>query len=154
MLEIVIHFLTAIDQDDTYVSKLGLLWCVDVFLYPLQHTATHCNTLQHTAIYCKLQHATEHCSTLWHTATHCNITLHPRCNALHLHCTRTGCTLVCRRFPISSAIRCNILQHAATHCHTLQHAALNLTRCTLVHRHFMKVVFNTLQHTVTHYNTL
>ena len=39
-------------------------------MYSLQHTATHCNTLQHTAI--TLQHTATHCNTLQHTATHCN----------------------------------------------------------------------------------
>ena len=32
----------------------------------LQHTATHCNTLQYT------EHTATHCNTLQHTATHCN----------------------------------------------------------------------------------
>jgi len=34
----------------------------------LQHTATHCNTLQNTA----LKHTATHYNTLQHTATHCN----------------------------------------------------------------------------------
>ena len=53
----------------------------------LQHTATHCNTLQlaaphcntlqHTAIYCNtLQHTAAHCKTLQHTATDCNTLQH------------------------------------------------------------------------------
>jgi len=76
----------------------------------LQHTATHCNTLQHTA--CTATQCT-HCNTLQHsarTAAHCN-TLH---TAQH---TATQCT------------HCNTLQHTAhtaTHCnivHTLQHTA-------------------------------
>ena len=49
------------------------------------HTATHCNTLQHTAIHYNTQFVTPdegegdvrgrmltHCNTLQHTATHCN----------------------------------------------------------------------------------
>jgi len=55
----------------------------------MQHTATHCNTLQHlqhTATRCRwhryvwgkrrndaLEHAATHCNTLQHTATHCII---------------------------------------------------------------------------------
>jgi len=55
---------------------------------PLPHTATHRNTLQHTATHCayvymkklhayhyrsnKLQHTSTHCNTLQHTATHCS----------------------------------------------------------------------------------
>ena len=40
----------------------------------LQHTATHCNTLQHyTQSHCNtLQHTATHCNTLQHTATHRN----------------------------------------------------------------------------------
>jgi len=43
-------------------------------------TATHCNTLQHTATHCNTLHLMEwqviagtarHCNTLQHTATHC-----------------------------------------------------------------------------------
>jgi len=34
-----------------------------------KHTATHCNTLQHTAT---LKHTATHCTTLQHNATHCN----------------------------------------------------------------------------------
>ena len=41
----------------------------------LQHTATLCNTLQHT--HCNtLQHTATHCNTLQHTATHCNTLQH------------------------------------------------------------------------------
>ena len=48
----------------------------------LQITATHCDTLQHTAARCNtlqkdmprnISHATTHCNTLKHTAAHCNI---------------------------------------------------------------------------------
>ena len=63
----------------------------------LQRTATHCNTLQHTATrhtygsvltsslmdctlsvchYNALQHIATHCNTLQHTATHCNTLQH------------------------------------------------------------------------------
>jgi len=39
--------------------------------FTLQHTATHCKTLQHTAN--TLQHAAKHCQ---HTATRCNTLQH------------------------------------------------------------------------------
>ena len=68
-------------------------------------TATHCNTLQHTATHC-----TTHCSTLQHTETHCNTLQH---TAQH------------------TAAHCNTLQHTATHCDTLQHT---VPRCTSLHR--------------------
>ena len=44
---------------------------------PLQHTATHCDTLRHTAAHCNtLQHTATHCDTLQNTATHCNTLQH------------------------------------------------------------------------------
>jgi len=87
-------------------------------------TATHCNTLQHTAN--TLQHTATHCNTLQHAATHCNT----------LQRTTTHCTLTRQH----TATHCNILhtlQHTATHCNTLLHSA---TPC------------NTLQHPATHCN--
>ena len=83
----------------------------------LQHAATCCNTLQHTATYswhsrrgvsCRLGAATKTNATvgctLQHAATRCNTLQH-------------------------AATRCNTLQHAATRCNTLQHAA---TRCSIL----------------------
>jgi len=58
----------------------------------LQHTATHCNTLQPTAT---------HCNTLQHTATHHTDRVNEQ---THQTVTRLTCTL----------------QHTATHCKRLQ----------------------------------
>jgi len=71
----------------------------------LQHTATHCNTLQHAA--------TTHCNTLQHAATHHNVlpfveTSATQCNTLQYTATHR-----------------NTLQHTATRCNTLQHTAPN-----------------------------
>ena len=79
----------------------------------LQHTAIHCNILQHThAMHCNtLQHTATHCNTLQHTATHCNTLRHT--HATHRNALR------------HTATHCNTLQHAATRCNTLQH----------IHRH-------------------
>jgi len=43
-------------------------------VYTLQHTATHCNTLQHTDVHdvCTLQRTATHCNALQHTAMHYN----------------------------------------------------------------------------------
>jgi len=69
----------------------------------LQHTATHCNTLQQhcNSTVCskfagqaEVQHTAIHRNTLQHTATHCNTLQH-------------------------SATLCNSLQHTSTHCSTL-----------------------------------
>jgi len=70
----------------------------------LQHSATHCNTLQHTAtqfICSTSQEILRKCATYAYlppTATHCNTLQH-------------------------TATHCNTLQHTATHCNTLQHTA-------------------------------
>ena len=66
----------------------------------MQHTALHCETLQHAATNCnKLQYrwAASCCGTRWLIeATRCNTLQH-------------------------AATRCNTLQHAATRCNTRQH---------------------------------
>ena len=115
----------------------------------LQHTATHCNTLQHT--YTPLQHTLQHTTrdrkpflfylvvnhfspTLQHTATHYYTRQHTATHCNTLQHTATHCNTLQR-----TATPCNTRQHTATPCNTLQHPA---TPC------------NTLQHTATHCNTL
>jgi len=67
--------------------------------------ATHCNTLQHTAIHGNtLQHIAIHCNTLHKTIKHA-----PHCTALH-----------------HTALHCNAPQRTAMHCNTLQHTATDL----------------------------
>ena len=75
------------------------------------YTATHCNTLQHTAtqetdVCCVC--VVIHCNTLQHTATQ-----------------ETAVCCVC------VVIHCNTLQHTATHCNTLQHRRLLYVVCVL-----------------------
>ena len=102
----------------------------------LQHTAKHCNTLQHTAIHpfstrtciarstilavfhCNttLQTAT-HCSTLQHTATHYNTRIWRISPALQDR-------PFWRYFVQHTETPCTTLQHTATHCDTLQHMYL------------------------------
>jgi len=109
----------------------------------LQHTATHCNPLQHITL--TLQHMATQCNTLQHTATHHTYT------AAYRHYNKSFCVAVLYdTLPCSSAtylmgshrwhawIRAQILtlQHTATYCNILQHTA---THCS------------TLQHTATHY---
>ena len=91
-------------------------------VYKLQHTATYCNTLQHTAVWNALelpvtqvpmvdvlQHTetccTTYCNTLQHTATHC----YPECSSGAAHDSSSHWSLT--------------LQHAATHCIPLQRTA-------------------------------
>jgi len=123
----------------------------------LQHTATHCNTLQHalqhTATHCStLPHTATHCNTLQHTATHCNTTLdrqdHTQVQRDVTHSCVTWLIYMWHdsfRFDVPQlhvwhdiATHCNTLQFSATRCNTLQETA---THC------------NTLQHTATYCNT-
>ena len=75
----------------------------------VQHTATHCNTMQRMRRIPTtrriLQHSETRCNTLKHTAAHCNTLQRMR----HMLTTR------------------RILQHTATHCNTLQHTATHAT---------------------------
>ena len=128
-------------------------------LYVIRHTATLCNTLQHTATHCTYS---THCNTLhlleplqhtallrhlnrhsrsvkerglseWVYATDCNILQQTAtdCNTLQL--TVTDCNRLQR-----TATHCNALQRAATHCNALQRTA---THC------------NARQHTAIHSTT-
>ena len=128
----------------------------------LQHTATHCNTLQHTGgaardASCRSTcwnptqcNTATHCSTLQHTATHCN-TLQHTYGAARDASYRSTCW---------NSTQCNTLQHTAAHCSTLQHTA---THCNTfmaqlkMPRIAQRAGFqhnathcNTLQHTATH----
>ena len=78
----------------------------------LQHTATHCNTLQHTTTHVQswddsytrvtwLQHTATHRNTLQHTTTHVQSW-------------------------DDSYTRVTWLQHTATHCNTLQHTTTHV----------------------------
>ena len=121
----------------------------------LQHTATHCNTLQHWQYTrqrrerkrkcdvppaCTLQHTASHCNTLQHTATHQAMTLMKtkmqRSHMMHI---------------------CNTLHHTAPHCNALQLAATHQAM-TLIKNENSTCPHcahcNTLQHTATHCNTL
>jgi len=115
--------------------------CTHTSIYCNTRTATHCNTLQHTAphyvsvcmrsscthtsIYCNTRTAT-HCSALQHTAPHCT-TLRMSMHALymhtyiyilqHIHCN----TLRMSMHALYMHTYICILQH--THCNTLLHTA-------------------------------
>ena len=113
-----------------------------------QHTATHCNTLQHmshTLDWCcvpsatgKRQHMNElpHiCSTREWVMSHICWTREWVMSHIHGHIIGLAATHEWMNPHWSchtDATHCNTLQHTATHCNTLQHTA---THC------------NTLQHT-------
>ena len=87
--------------------------------------ATHCNALQHTATHCisvntrLFSHKETYiCSTLQHTATHCNMLQH------NAH-KEFGFVICVNKRSIQSKdiYICSTLQHTATRCNTLQHTA-------------------------------
>ena len=91
----------------------------------LQHTATHCNTLQRTATsprayrlceFVTLFYTALHCNTLQHTATHCSTLQH---TAAH-----------CRTLQ-NTAAHCRTLQHTAAHCNTMQRTTTLPRACRL-----------------------
>ena len=149
--------------------------------YALQHNATYCNILQHTAAHCSTRkrlpsthekddcsytrerlRAATHCNTLQHTATHerdyCSYSgksLHhikPTKRNYALQHTATYCNTLQH-----TATYCNIQQHTATHCNTQQHTAIRHLAYQMhddsTPQH-AATHCNTLQHTATHCNTL
>jgi len=110
-------------------------------------TATHCNTLQHTAT-----HTATHCNPLQHTTTHDNHTISSP--------IQVGSLLnLLRRTLKHPTTHCNTLQHAATRCNTLQHTTTHDNTQSALRFNFARYSIyyaghcNTLQHTATHDNT-
>jgi len=130
----------------------------------LQHTATYCNTLQHTkkritastmrtkywryADWRKLlQHTAAHCNSLQHTETHKQVNYTESTTS-----TRYSRYQHRRKY-------CNTLQHTTTYCNTLQHTRkrILLNRQWIQHLgsiHIGGKYCNTLQHTTTYCYTL
>jgi len=143
---------------------------------PLQHTATHCNTLQHTALaqgsYAEkihrtaigniLQHIATHCNQLQHTATHYNtLPEHTanHCNTLkriETHYNTLQRTTIHSLSTLqTTATYCNEMKHTAMHCNTRQRTATHCTTLQHAAAHEMqRSAINTPQHTATHCNTL
>jgi len=116
----------------------------------LQHSATLCNTPQHTATHCK--HAATHCNPLHATGKgDCTVRYYEIVdNQPHIHYVDQVCFVglfYCNTLQ-HTATR-YILQHTATHCNTLQHTASSCNTLQRTGTHC-----NTLQHTATHCNTL
>jgi len=97
------------------LQHIGLIYGEECCM-PSSLTATHDNTLQHTATRCiMLHHAASHWYTLQHTQT--------ICREARINCCMPSAL---------TATRCNLLQHAAIHCcHTLQRTA---THCNALQR--------------------
>jgi len=109
-------------------------------LFVQQHTATHCNTLQHIEPCLPprwLQRsvcleAATHCVALHHTATHCNILRHTvtHGNTLQQVYLRDGCSALCVWRLQHTASHCITWQHTATYCDTLSHTATHCSKST------------------------
>jgi len=100
----------------------------------MQHLASHCNTLQHTATQefyasadrrmrrsgyaISLHFTVTHCNTMQHTATHCNTLQYTaaHCNAGNM-CVSSIFACPAAATPSHGSA----LQHLTTHCNTLQH---------------------------------
>ena len=111
----------------------------------MQHTATHCNTLdthtyQFVSALCTRDMCT-HFNTLQHIATHYNTLHHTATHQIHTrtHLSKHFVLGIC----VHTATHCNTLQYTATHYSTLQHTATQHTATP----------YSTLQHTATHCNT-
>jgi len=138
----------------TYIS-ICIYIHIDIYIYiytniytpsnMLQHAATHCNSLHHTATSCTCGAVLgdkDKCTgctpsnTLQRTTTQCN-TL-PLAVLLRSSSERRR-QKQWQHAQQNTTTRCNTVRHTATRCNTLQHTA---TRC------------NTLQHAATYYSTL
>jgi len=136
---------------------------------PLQHTAAHCNTLQHNATHstsgactcCCVGDVGGGCITLQHTATHsiccCGVASKGPCNTLQQTTTHYSALDLllqqCCRGALQSTA---ILQHAATHCNTLQHTspAVPAPAAAAAMQGVPVSHCTTLQYTAIHSNTL
>ena len=102
---------------------------------PLQHTATHCNTLCESLCMKEYHHQEDHKAmtatngnTLQHAVTRCNIRQHTALHCITLQ--HTICGSVYQRVTSSTEARSNdsnALQHATALCNTLQHSATHTT---------------------------
>ena len=82
----------------------------------MQHSATHCNTLEHTITHNTLQHTATHCNTLQLTAAHCNTLQHESYHDgdYYVEVLKTS-------------------THMATHCSPLQPTAKHTATYTATH---------------------
>ena len=92
----------------------------------LQHTATHCNTLQHTEV--DTSGCRTHCNTLQHTATHCNTLQHTEADTSG--CRHTYICMSCADVCHSVVHRHNSAQHTSVRFCLLSCAAFGI--CCLV----------------------
>ena len=132
-----VDFQRATVESGDCIIRVWMYFCAhgrrkDTLKIILQHTTTHCNTLQYTASRYKtrIRHTATHCNTLQQAATHWYKLLYTAAHYITLqHTAAHYITLQ------HTAAHCSTLQHTAAHCSTLQHTATHGT------------TWNTLQHT-------
>jgi len=94
----------------------------------------HCNTLQRIALqhFNALQHTTTHCNTMQHNATHRNAPQHTaiHCNTLQHKLQHKQQTATRSRASHDIVTHRNTLQHTAIHCNTQQYTATQTTTQT------------------------
>jgi len=147
-----------------YIEQTACIPCLMTSQNTQQQTASHCNTLQHTATHIaelysvmlsrlRVFHVKRHPkNTLQHTATHCNTLQHTATHIAGLYSAMLSrlCVFHVKRHPK------NTLQHTATHCNTHRRIAfcdVELTVCILCPKTSKKYTAthcNILQHTATH----
>jgi len=124
-------------------ATLGALLCRPPLSIPLQHTATHCDTLQHTRILAQQLEALssiylQRAITLQHAATHYTTLHHVRVLVQQLKARPPPSHL--------AATLCHTLQHTAIHCNTLKDFRSS-SRCSPLSPSIEPSPCNTLQHT-------
>ena len=102
----------------------------------LQHTATHCNTLQHShgtkgksgsrsylaTHFLQHRHIAIHCNALQLTATHCNsLYVRREFSSREGMLAKVALNHVLQHSDCNTLPHCNSLQHTAIHGSTLQH---------------------------------
>ena len=92
----------------------------------LQHTSTHYKTLCNTR-----QHTTKH-----HTASHCNTLQHTACDTRSTDALRTSINATPCNTLQHTTTHCNTLQRTTTHCNTLHHTATHYTTLQHTSTHY------------------
>ena len=120
-------------------ERFNFSWSSVFINFHVCRTATHCNTLQHTAT-----HGNAHCITLQHTLQHTDL------------CTFSWSSVLIYFHVCRTATHCNTLQHTATHTASHCNAHCNTQTCALSLGVLFWLTFMcaALQHTTTHCNTL
>jgi hypothetical protein len=124
-------------------------------LHLLQHTATHCNTMLHTATQSKWHclnaytptPTATHCNTLQCTATHCNTMLHTatqsrwHCLNVYTPTPTVPCSAVCCCVLLWLEVCCSMLQCVCCVFPTVH--MYRPTRCSPIRVHYLLYVCRT-----------